>query len=80
MALVKSVVIDGVEDIALVGICKNGVLANRFPLELHRTGGGGGIRKLALHVRDENGSARRIVGRDEKQGVRLQGGSHVLGL
>ena len=55
-------------------------MANRFPLELPGTVGGGGIRKLALNVRDENGSARRIVGRDEKQGVRLQGGSHVLGL
>ena len=55
------------------------MLAERLPLEFDGTGDGGGIRKLAFDVGDENGGACGEVGRLEEEGVRLQGGGQVLG-
>ena len=77
--LIECVVVDRVEDVAFVGVREDRLLAEMFPLELHGTGGGGGVRKLAFDVGDEYGGACGEVGRLEVEIGRLQGSGQVLG-
>ena len=76
--LVKRVVVDRVEDFKFAGVREDWLLAERFPLELYGTSGGGGIRKFAFDVGDENGGACGEVGRLEVEIGRLQGCGQVL--
>ena len=79
LPLVKSVVVDSVEDIAFAGVSKDRLLTERFPLKLHRTSGIGSIRKFTFNVRDKNRRTNGEVGRLEEKTVRLQRGGQVLG-
>ena len=78
MRLIEGVVVDRVEDVAFAGVREDWSLAERFPLELYGTSGGGGIRKFAFDVGDEDGGACGEVGRLEVERGRLQGGGQVL--
>ena len=77
--LVKRVVVDGTEDFEFAGVGKYEMIVESFPFELHGTGGGGGIRKFAFDVGDEDGGACGEVGRLEEEKGGLKGGGQVLG-
>ena len=79
MRLIEGVVVDRIEDFKFAGVREDRLLAERFPLELHGTGGGGGVGKLAFDVGDEDGGTCGEVGRFEVERGRLQGGGQVLG-
>ena len=76
--LVKSVVINGVVDLAFVSVGQYGMITDGLPLELYGTRGVGGIREFAFDVGDEYGSACGDVGRLEVKGVGLEGLSKVF--
>ena len=78
MRLIEGVVVDRIEDFKFAGVREDRLQTERFPLEFDRIGGGGGIRKLAFDVGDENGGACGEVGRLEVEIGRLQGGGQVL--